>query len=118
MEAVASTPWAPYGLLYGATVVAPCLCGFEQMTQPPKGTALYMLLWTTFRSAVSAGVVTALVVVAFRPPKDVWIATWVILVLLLVPLDMRQSAPGWFRWFRGRLSRRKQQPSCNASDED
>jgi hypothetical protein len=60
-----------------------------------------VLWWVALRALSSAGVLTALLVVAVHPATPVWIAAWVVLTLLLGAIDMRQSLPSWFAWFRG-----------------
>lgn len=67
----------------------------------PPSQVVYVIGWVGFRGLVSAGVFTALLVVALHPPTAIWIATWVLLSVLLATLDMRQMLPRWFAWFRG-----------------
>ncbi|HEX4187225.1 MAG TPA: hypothetical protein VHY83_04935 [Solirubrobacteraceae bacterium] len=62
----------------------------------------HVLGWVGFRALMSAGVLTALLVVAVHPAAPIWIGGWVLLTLLIGAIDMRQSFPRWFDWFRGR----------------
>jgi hypothetical protein len=71
----------------------------------------YVLGWIGYRGVISAAVLTALFVAAVRPPASIWVPTWAVLTLLLMMLDMRQTLPGWFAWFRGRPPQTPQKPS-------
>jgi hypothetical protein len=62
----------------------------------------WVLLWVGWRGAVSAGILTALLVVASYPPVTVWLPVWVVLTVAIPALDLRMEYPGWLAWLRGR----------------
>jgi hypothetical protein len=66
---------------------------------------VYTLGWVGFRAVLSAGALTALLVAIARPAAAVWIPTWIVLTAAWMILDMYQTLPDWFAWFRGRPPR-------------
>ncbi|MFZ1153278.1 MAG: hypothetical protein WAN93_00065 [Solirubrobacteraceae bacterium] len=73
----------------------------------PPSQIVQVIGWVGFRGLAAAGVLTALLVAALHPAAPIWIATWILLSVLLSTLDMRQTLPHWFAWFRGRPADRE-----------
>jgi hypothetical protein len=63
---------------------------------------VYALGWVGVRAVLAAGVITALLAAALRPSAIVWIPTWIVLTAAWMILDLHQTLPEWFAWFRGR----------------
>lgn len=66
---------------------------------------VYVLGWVGFRAVFAGGILTALLFAAFRPPVAVLIPVLIVLIAITGLLDMRDSMPEWFAWFRGRPPR-------------
>jgi uncharacterized membrane protein AbrB (regulator of aidB expression) len=62
---------------------------------------VYLLGWVLFRAVFAAGILTALIVAAFRPPAAVLIPTLIVLIGIVGVLDLRHSMPEWFAWLGG-----------------
>jgi hypothetical protein len=61
-----------------------------------------VLGWVAIRAVMVAGVFTAILATAVHAAAPICIAALVVLTLLIGAIDMRESAPDWFAWFRGR----------------
>lgn len=70
-----------------------------------------VLGWVGYRGVVSASVLTALLVATTHPTAMIWVPVWVLLTALLAMLDMWQTLPSWFAWFRGRPPQRQRSPN-------
>ena len=77
-------------------------------SRPPIGwlATIGVFAWYGFVAVVGAGIFTALLVAALRPPAAVWIPAWIVLALALGALNLHHDAPQWFAWVRGRDPRR------------
>lgn len=75
--------------------------------RPPvrPSSLLIALGWVGFRAIFGAGLVTAVLMGVIHPPVLVVLLSLIVLTAIMGLIDMHQTLPDWFAWFRGRPPR-------------
>jgi hypothetical protein len=80
---------------------------------PPVGLQVILVLaYVSLPAVTGAGVITALLVVALQPSAAIWVPVFVLLSVIAAVLIMREFAPWWYAWFRGRPFQRREPPGA------